>query len=397
MIRLWMMTVFLVVEIVLIASPGVTAPPVKVKKALKLGTFYTKHVDVGGFSVVASSRVSDHALLEAAYLIRQMLGTRSDILRALAKNKVRFSVIAHDEYTTDIPEYRNLQPRLYWNRRARGLGPSKETPTVSCGEENLLCYRKDPYHKENILIHEFAHAIHTAGLSVTDPAFDARLEATYEAAVKAGLWKGKYAGRNRHEYWAEGVQSWFGTNREHDHDHNHVNTRAELKAYDSKLAKLVKEVFGENNWHYQRPADRKPPSAHLKGYNSKKAPVFSWSSLADAWYNRFQAGLETLAPDNAVTLQPISPVKDNWRSSRSPDETTIYISNASRRSVRLEWVDFNGKAISYGAELRPKDHTRQNTFAGHVWRLVDDKSGKVLHYFIASKLPGKLIVKNPSK
>ena len=35
---------------------------------------------------------------------------------------------------------------------------------------------------------------------------------------------------NHHEYFAEGVQSWFDNNRENDHDHNHVNTRAELLA-----------------------------------------------------------------------------------------------------------------------------------------------------------------------
>jgi hypothetical protein len=57
-----------------------------------------------------------------------------------------------------------------------------------------------------------------------DPTFDPRLKAAYDSAMKAGLWRGKYAGTNHHEYWAEGVQSWFDDNRENDHDHNHVNT-----------------------------------------------------------------------------------------------------------------------------------------------------------------------------
>ena len=61
----------------------------------------------------------------------------------------------------------------------------------------------------------------------------------------------------------------------------------------------------------------------------------------------------------------------------------------------MEWIDFDGKARGYGAELRPTDHTQQQTFAGHVWRLVDDASGEVLHYFLAPKRPGKLIFKNP--
>ena len=375
------------------AAPKVTVPPPKVRKALQLDAFYQKHVDIGGLSVVSSKKVSDYALLEAAYLIGQMLGDRQDILKAMAKNKVRFVIMAHNEYTTQIPEHSDLQPRLYWNKRARGLGATTERPAVSCGEENLLLYPKDPYSKENILIHEFAHAIHQMGLSETDPTFDDRLAATYKAAVKQRLWKGKYAGRNHYEYWAEGVQSWFGTNRENDFDHNHVNTRAELEQYDARLAQLVKEVFGDGKWRYQRPVDRKPASVHLKGYDARKAPTFAWSAPSKAWYKRFESGLESLAPDNAVPLQLISPKSENWRSPRTPDETRIYVSNASTRSISLEWINFEGKPQVYGAELRPTDHTQQQTYAGHVWRLVDDKTKVVLHYFVATKSPGKLIYK----
>jgi hypothetical protein len=41
-----------------------------------------------------------------------------------------------------------------------------------------------------------------------------------------------YAGLNRAEYWAEGVQDWYDTNRTMDHDHNHIHTRDQLKSYD---------------------------------------------------------------------------------------------------------------------------------------------------------------------
>jgi hypothetical protein len=40
------------------------------------------------------------------------------------------------------------------------------------------------------------------------------------------------------------------------------------------------------------------------------------------------------------------------------------------------------------------DHTTQQTFAGHVWRLIDDKTNRALDYFIAPKALGKLILKN---
>lgn len=54
-----------------------------------------------------------------------------------------------------------------------------------------------------------------------------------------------YAGTNSAEYWAEGVQDWFDTNRTMDHDHNQLHTRDQLKAYDVPLAALCKEVMGD--------------------------------------------------------------------------------------------------------------------------------------------------------
>ena len=51
----------------------------------------------------------------------------------------------------------------------------------------------------------------------------------------AALVEFRYAATDEHEYWAEGVQSWFDTNRENDAIHNHVDTREELLEYDPAL------------------------------------------------------------------------------------------------------------------------------------------------------------------
>ena len=107
-----------------------------------------------------------------------------------------------------------------------------------------------------------------------DATFDPRLQATCQAAMKAGLWKGKYAGVNHHEYFAEGVQSWFDNNRENDHDHNHVNTRAELIGYDPGLAAICREVFGDTVLRYTQPQTRL--MGHLEGYDPSTAPTFAW-------------------------------------------------------------------------------------------------------------------------
>lgn len=256
----------------------VNAPvPEALRKEFKLDVFYQKSVDAKGLPIVSSAKVRDEALQEAAWIVDQLLLGRDDIRQALTKNGVRLVVMAHNEYTTDVPQHARLEPKDYWDRRARGLGPSPDAPAVSCGEENLLSFPGDHYAKENILIHEFAHAIHHMGLNTVDPTFDQRLHQAFGRAKGLGRWKGFYAGSNSAEYWAEGVQSWFGNNRENDVVHNHVNTRAELVEYDPELAALCREVFGDREWTYQKPADRgAADKAHLSAYKAEEAPTFKW-------------------------------------------------------------------------------------------------------------------------
>jgi cyclophilin family peptidyl-prolyl cis-trans isomerase len=199
----------------------------------------------------------------------------------MASSRVRLAVMAWNEFTTDIPEHADLKSKVFWDRRARGLGATRARPAVSCAEENLLCYPGDPYSTENILIHEFAHTIHQMGLRQLDPTFDERLKAAFEKATERGLWQGTYAGSNRAEYWAEGVQDWFDNNRENDSLHNHVNTRAELKEYDPELAALCAEVLGDRPWRYTKPAERDAAGrAHLAGFDSEQAPRFVWREAA---------------------------------------------------------------------------------------------------------------------
>lgn len=248
----------------------VSKPPASVTA----NSFYGKFLDAGGFPILSSSKVRDYALKEAGFLVSQVLSQRPDIKRAMALGGSRMVVMAWNELTTQVPEHAWLTPKDFWDRRARGLGGSETDPVCSCGEENLLSFPGDPYATESITIHEFAHSIHLRGLKAADPTFDGRLKAAYDAALKKGLWKDTYAATNHMEYWAEGVQSWFDTNREKDSSHNHVNTRAEIKAYDPTLSALLKEVLGDGPWRYTKATTRL--TGHLAGYDPSKAPTFAW-------------------------------------------------------------------------------------------------------------------------
>lgn len=107
-----------------------------------------------------------------------------------------------------------------------------------------------------------------------DPSFDDRVKKAYDEAMQKKLWAGKYASVNHHEYFAEGVQSWFNNNRSFDHDHNHVDTRTELREYDPPLAALCEEVFGDTQLEYTKPISRL--TGHLADYNPANCPEFVW-------------------------------------------------------------------------------------------------------------------------
>jgi alpha-glucosidase len=126
--------------------------------------------------------------------------------------------------------------------------------TASLAELNL---KGDRYAKENILIHEFAHAIHEMGLNSIDRRFDQNLRAAYARAMELGLWDKTYAATNYKEYWAEGVQSYFDCNNPPNAVHNDVNTRAKLVVYDPDLFALIDDVFRQSKFRYVRYDKRK--------------------------------------------------------------------------------------------------------------------------------------------
>jgi hypothetical protein len=258
--------------------PKVTPIPAEVVRRYKLDTaFYQKHVDYKGFSILSSASVSDAALLEAHSLINELLGQREDILKALIGEGCRFMVMAPTEMTTDVPEQRHMD-KAYWDRRARGLGGKLS----SCGEENLLNLKGDRYRFENILIHEFNHAIHQQGLRVVDPTFDKRLRETYKKAMGKGLWKGTYVATDPSEYWAEGAQAYFDCMR----PQFGANTREKLQKYDPDLFALVDEVYKQSKFRYVRYDHRNPAAAvEQTAPGSKAGPelIGSFDGLGDGF------------------------------------------------------------------------------------------------------------------
>lgn len=224
-----------------------------VPQSLHLDPFYKKYIDADGIPIVSSENVHDGALFKAKEIIISMLSKRKDIAKKMVEKKCKVMIIGANEEVCDLPEYAHIcnskENIAYWNKRARGFGGAPEDDlSSSCGEENLICLSGDKYEEENILIHEFAHLIHTVGIVGVDPEFNKELQTTMNHAKEKGLWDKTYALSNKEEYFAETVQSFFNCNRYSETPngvHNSINRRAKLKIYDPEMYRLLLKYFPE--------------------------------------------------------------------------------------------------------------------------------------------------------
>jgi len=200
---------------------------------------------VGGVIVAATNGVSDLAVERVVEIITGMLTNRSDLLTAM-KN-YRTKVILRTVNYRGNPGSASYAPnmdaeypviKVIINARSGGLS---SMPRPSCWTT----------------IHEIAHAIHYSFIESqgcctpaspgppgsppqsnqwrTNPAqaFDGQLKALYTAAMANGLWTGRYAATNHHEYWAETVPIWLGLGQ------------LSLADYDPRAAMFVEDTLGD--------------------------------------------------------------------------------------------------------------------------------------------------------
>ncbi|KAK3773275.1 hypothetical protein RRG08_053660 [Elysia crispata] len=112
------------------------------------------------------------------------------------------------------------------------------------GRENILCYQKDRYRSQDIMVHELSHCNHFLGAAVGIQGWDGRLRAAYAHAKKTGLFEDTYFMENAQEYfkfvqYPDGVQG-------------PIATRDALKDYDPDLYNLIKEIFPCDNTYLKR-------------------------------------------------------------------------------------------------------------------------------------------------
>ena len=228
------------------ACENITALPDDIRAEFTLDVFYQKYTHAYGIPIVSSNVSRDDALTRACYTVRFLLADRKDIRDAMFDQYGRVGVIALTERTTEIPEHRYLDSA--YDERARGLGGIPNVPVTTDGEENILCADRtvDRWFEEDVLIHEFAHAIHLISLNRIGSSFQSNLSTIYNMAKAENLWPNTYAISRYTEYFAEGAQSFFNVQTCRgfvDNVHNSICTRDMLKDYDRRLYDLILEVF----------------------------------------------------------------------------------------------------------------------------------------------------------
>ena len=255
------------------------APPAR----LAADPFYRKHVDAAGIPILSSARVPDAALFAARDMVRGMLAHRPDLAAWLVSNDYRIALMSRDEALLDLPENANWtkpsrdDPRLtrcelkhyderigsktdrdYWDERARGIGGERMVGS----EEDVLGLPISRYWGETIFVHEFAHNVLFA-IEGADRGLYERVAAAYANALANDLWFEEYTTTTMQEYWAEGTQFWFNSNRLQAFDGRRILNARDLADYDPQLYAVLAEAYGdshelESDPFYMHPA-RVPP------------------------------------------------------------------------------------------------------------------------------------------
>ncbi len=365
--------------------PEPVPPPAAVWDFFQLDSYYQQWINVRGFPVLASAEVRPYTVKEVAWTIGHMVGHRPDILRAMAQNKARFSIVPHNKHLTDIPEYDFGRLNFFWEMRARGIG----SLTTTSPEENIICGDRNYCYAE--VIHEFAHQLHLSGLNTVDSTFDRRLETLYNMAKEEGLYQNRYAGSNRLEYWAEGVGSWFNG----PHSGNVAHTRSALKEYDPRLAELMTEVFGDRDWRYTPPATR-THLPHLQRFNPEEAPIYQRPTRL----LELEAQLEDPNSDGDgkwVNLKLHDPSELPRLLNSAPGDisnrTEFLFVNRTGTDISLYFFTTDGTKRLH-QHITTDDVLAVYTWVGAIW-LIQDHTGRDFAVFRAEEQVGRVLIGGP--
>ncbi|GAB2530692.1 hypothetical protein [Paramicrobacterium agarici] len=218
--------------------------------------YYTQSLTTEtGIVVKANARVAPETLTLAAEQVDvELAKTETGIAQQMADFGCSLAVYASRENAYLIPEHRGgYDPEMY---DVEGYGGSTYNNCVSSiSERNVLrtrgnadAFLNTSYPNENILIHEFGHAVRLVGIeTMDDTTLSDEFYAAYENAYLTGLWPNTYAISNSDEFFATLSTIWFNVMAEKpdwsDGVRSPINTRAELKEYDPTSYAFFEKIY----------------------------------------------------------------------------------------------------------------------------------------------------------
>lgn len=243
-------------------------------KKLNPHGMFPKYIRCFELSILGTKNVPDEAMLCAASTIRNMFRYRYDILRTLVEANVTL-VIYEDK---DMPLPKDISMGIstgFFIKEDKGRALIQIPNKFRFGIPASDILNNDDESTSSKLIHDFALTayIYTGfrevipnfanrkniqqfekGLKRMDLRFDKRMNTLYNSAIVKDLWKTTPASKNRFEYFAQGVKSFFNANNIIVANEQSVNNREQLIHYDQDLALLIADIFKHpyrNDWRYR--------------------------------------------------------------------------------------------------------------------------------------------------
>ena len=206
--------------------------------------FYQKEIMLDcGVKVLGTANVRQDAMTTAEAMLKVILANK-EIAKRMGDAGCMMGIYGEGEIAFDIPEHRFTYDEAYLY--VEGFGG---TQLASIKDANVLRLKTGNYTTgypdESILTHEFAHTVHSFGLS---QAQQQELYNIYTSARKAGKWENSYAGSNEYEYFATLSAIWFNAmddtlDGRWDGVRGPINTRAELKVYDRAAYDFLSTIY----------------------------------------------------------------------------------------------------------------------------------------------------------
>jgi hypothetical protein len=213
-----------------LAGEKITSLTTELTQDYKLDVnFYKKYAITDNILIAASDKVSDHAIVETAYLFHKVMEcVKPEIAARVREQKVLCILIGYSEQLSEHPEFHTSKTGKeldLYNWRNRGqLTRRNGRPTVLFAEEDVM-ELEGGMQIESILIHEFGHVIHGAGF---DKELNQRLQDAYTNAKEKKLWNDGYAAQRFKRVTSETPASLY---------------EALVKAFPAQSPELIKKCF----------------------------------------------------------------------------------------------------------------------------------------------------------